>query len=239
MPSLDLPSGTDWTISPLEPTPDTPDACSGCIRYRTLAGGSTCSRAPLTGSISTAIPRDLIVVGSAACNIPALPTQMAGSSHSTTRTFQGADVDGGGDVESRPRSRGNADLVASASRDVDRSGRAAAVRREWMGSTGILLTIHAPTSTATAELRCSPKLCWPVHVLFDKATGVWSGGPMISSLTDQAGSNQPQYCSTIACADIDGDGQAKLIARGADGVQTYNMVQGHGRRLGDVPSIRR
>jgi VCBS repeat protein len=39
--------------------------------------------------------------------------------------------------------------------------------------------------------------------------------------SDAGGWNQPQYYSTIRCADINGDGKAEILARGADGIETW------------------
>ena len=40
-------------------------------------------------------------------------------------------------------------------------------------------------------------------------------------LTDVGGWNLPQYYQTLRLADINGDGQAELLLRGADGLHTY------------------
>ncbi|GHO89479.1 FG-GAP repeat domain-containing protein [Dictyobacter formicarum] len=40
-------------------------------------------------------------------------------------------------------------------------------------------------------------------------------------LTDAGGWNRPQYYSTLRLADIDGDGQAELLVRSADGLHTF------------------
>ena len=41
--------------------------------------------------------------------------------------------------------------------------------------------------------------------------------------TDANGWNQPQYYSTIQAADIDGDGRAELVGRGANGIDTWRF----------------
>jgi hypothetical protein len=51
--------------------------------------------------------------------------------------------------------------------------------------------------------------------------GVWSPMASIEGLSDLSGWNQDQYYTTIQCADIDGDGQDELLARGVDGVIFY------------------
>jgi hypothetical protein len=52
--------------------------------------------------------------------------------------------------------------------------------------------------------------------LLGKSFTIWD--PMLSDL---AGWNKPEYYETIQCADIDGDGQAELIARSAGGIMAW------------------
>jgi hypothetical protein len=60
---------------------------------------------------------------------------------------------------------------------------------------------------------------------WNKATHAWDAvsldGPMGDN-GDKDGWDQPQSYSTIQLADVDGDGQAELIGRGTDGIQTYH-----------------
>jgi hypothetical protein len=52
--------------------------------------------------------------------------------------------------------------------------------------------------------------------------------PVGPALSDQSGWNKPEYYSTIQCADLDGDGQDNLLARGYGGmlIWKYNVVSG-------------
>src|SRR5262249_59801812 len=67
--------------------------------------------------------------------------------------------------------------------------------------------------------------------VFDPAMGQWlpmivpqfDGKPIFS---DAEGWNQPQYYQTIQTADIDGDGQAELLARDASGIEVWKFVPG-------------
>src|SRR5262249_38935597 len=52
---------------------------------------------------------------------------------------------------------------------------------------------------------------------------VWSDQPINGV---GGGWNQPQYYTTIQSADIDGDGQAELLARGASGIEVWKFVPG-------------
>jgi hypothetical protein len=49
----------------------------------------------------------------------------------------------------------------------------------------------------------------------------WIGMPKGPGLSDSSGWNQPQYYTTIQCADIDGDGQDELLARGGGGLMPF------------------
>lgn len=46
-------------------------------------------------------------------------------------------------------------------------------------------------------------------------------GSVLTGLSDAAGFNQPQYYETIQTADVTGGGKAELLARGPDGLRTY------------------
>jgi hypothetical protein len=52
---------------------------------------------------------------------------------------------------------------------------------------------------------------------------VWSDQPINGV---GGGWDQPQYYETIQCADIDGDGQAELLARDASGIEVWKFVPG-------------
>jgi hypothetical protein len=52
---------------------------------------------------------------------------------------------------------------------------------------------------------------------------LWAGWPAGTEMTDGGNWLQPQYYSTIQCADIDGDGRAELLARGARGIVVYRF----------------
>ncbi|GLV55870.1 hypothetical protein KDH_27140 [Dictyobacter sp. S3.2.2.5] len=57
---------------------------------------------------------------------------------------------------------------------------------------------------------------------FNPTSGRWydlNAGTL--GLTDAGGWNRPQYYSTLRLADINGDGQAELLVRGADGLHTF------------------
>src|SRR5262249_27716828 len=56
---------------------------------------------------------------------------------------------------------------------------------------------------------------------FDGATGQWMQVPDAPALSDANNWDQPEYYSTIQSADIDGDGIAELLARGADGIEVW------------------
>ena len=49
--------------------------------------------------------------------------------------------------------------------------------------------------------------------------------------TDAAGWNQPQYYSTILCADINGDDIAEIIGRGANGIEVWSCANGSWTQL--------
>lgn len=58
---------------------------------------------------------------------------------------------------------------------------------------------------------------------FDPQLGQWTtlttAGPVLS---DAAGWDQPKYYQTIQCTDVDGDGQAEIVARGPNGLVAYH-----------------
>ena len=57
---------------------------------------------------------------------------------------------------------------------------------------------------------------------FDTATDSWVAKHDGPPLSDVAHWDQPQYYTTIQFADIDGDGQAELVARGHNGIQVWH-----------------
>ena len=57
---------------------------------------------------------------------------------------------------------------------------------------------------------------------FDTATESWVARRPGPPLSDSAHWDQPQYYTTIQFADIDGDGQAELVARGPYGIETWH-----------------
>ena len=57
---------------------------------------------------------------------------------------------------------------------------------------------------------------------FDRATDSWVARRPGPPLSDNAHWDRPQYYTTIQFADIDGDGQAELVARGPDGIATWH-----------------
>jgi len=66
--------------------------------------------------------------------------------------------------------------------------------------------------------------------------GEWqqlANGPAWS---DAGGWNRPEYYSTIQTGDIDGDGRAELLARGAGGMQAWEYEKGGWHRLPDGPA---
>jgi Concanavalin A-like lectin/glucanases superfamily/FG-GAP-like repeat len=56
---------------------------------------------------------------------------------------------------------------------------------------------------------------------YDRDAKGWNALPPTGLFADAAGWNQPQYYTTIQCADIDGDGQAELLARSGTGLLAY------------------
>ena len=66
-----------------------------------------------------------------------------------------------------------------------------------------------------------------IHVWeFSKTSWTWTElttPQTLLPLADAAGWNQPQYYSTLQAADIDGDGNAELIARSASGLQFWKF----------------
>ena len=56
---------------------------------------------------------------------------------------------------------------------------------------------------------------------FDPVAGQWIAVPGAPLLSDAAGWNQPKYYTTILSADIDGDQQAELLARDANGIAVW------------------
>src|SRR5262249_55754691 len=57
----------------------------------------------------------------------------------------------------------------------------------------------------------------------DKGTNVWGALPDGPGWSDAGSWNQPSYYSTIQCADIDGDGCAEILARGAEGIVAFKL----------------
>ncbi len=57
---------------------------------------------------------------------------------------------------------------------------------------------------------------------FDSASHAWIAKKPGPPLSDAARWDQPQYYATIQFADVDGDGQAELVARGSDGIQVWH-----------------
>ena len=224
LPSLNLPSGTDWSIS-LPPSTSTPDAYYGCIRYGMLAGQQ---HVFVRASDGVYIYRYSAQTSSwmvpTACSIPALCDANGWKQPQYYRTFQAADVNGDGNVEILIRGATGMQIWSySASQETwtEIAGPPLSDSDGW-AQPEYYLTIQCADFNGDGQAEVLARSSVGMYTfLYNKATGVWNGGPMISSLTDQTGWNQPQYYSTIRCADIDGDGQAELIARGADGVQTY------------------
>ncbi len=59
---------------------------------------------------------------------------------------------------------------------------------------------------------------------YDPKSQQWFALPNGPAWSDSSGWNQIQYYSTIQCADIDGDGQANLLGRSAQGIQIWRFV---------------
>jgi hypothetical protein len=57
---------------------------------------------------------------------------------------------------------------------------------------------------------------------FDTATHAWIAKKPGPPLSYTAHWDQPQYYTTIQLADVDGDGQSELVARGSDGIQVWH-----------------
>jgi hypothetical protein len=57
---------------------------------------------------------------------------------------------------------------------------------------------------------------------FDTATDSWVARRPGPPLSDSAHWDQPQYYTTIQFGDIDGDGQAELVARGPEGIEAWH-----------------
>ena len=58
----------------------------------------------------------------------------------------------------------------------------------------------------------------------DEGSGHWEPLPDGPAWSDAEGWNQPQYYTTIQTADIDGDGNAELIARAAAGITGFKYI---------------
>lgn len=72
--------------------------------------------------------------------------------------------------------------------------------------------------------------------------GGWKLGIDQSDFSDANGWNVPEYYSTIQCADVDGDGQAEILARSSFGIEVYhhNKTTGeldHQSTLGDFADV--
>lgn len=69
-----------------------------------------------------------------------------------------------------------------------------------------------------------------------RRTGTWSKLPINPALSDASGfSNYSQYC-TVQCVDIDGDGQAELLARSSGGVLVWKYRRGVWHALTSPPA---
>jgi hypothetical protein len=68
---------------------------------------------------------------------------------------------------------------------------------------------------------------------YDKFQDQWIALPVLPYFTDEKTWIHPKYYSTIQCADIDGDGQAEVLGRGADGIEVYkyDKVQNQWKQL--------
>lgn len=64
----------------------------------------------------------------------------------------------------------------------------------------------------------------------------WRQLPNGPSWSDAGGWNRPEYYSTIQTGDIDGDGRAELLARGAGGMQAWEYEEGVWRQLPNGPA---
>ena len=67
----------------------------------------------------------------------------------------------------------------------------------------------------------------------------WTPLPLLPNLSDANGWTGPAYYSTIQCADLDGDGAAEVVARGASGVLAWRYLpsgSGSWQRLTDGPA---
>ena len=63
----------------------------------------------------------------------------------------------------------------------------------------------------------------------------WQQLPNGPSWSDAGGWNRPEYYSTIQTGDIDGDGRAELLARGAGGIQAWEYEEGGWQQLPSGP----
>ena len=68
-------------------------------------------------------------------------------------------------------------------------------------------------------------------------TGWTQIGPVLAALSDAARFNQPQYYETIQTADVNGDGKADLLARGPDGLRTYQWGTNGWTQIGNVLNL--
>ena len=64
--------------------------------------------------------------------------------------------------------------------------------------------------------------------LYEERTHSWLELPLISDLSDANGWDQAKYYSTIRLADVDGRGEAEVIARGPDGIHVYRYEKAGG-----------
>jgi hypothetical protein len=62
---------------------------------------------------------------------------------------------------------------------------------------------------------------WQYHPKTDRWIKLGQSGPFADDGADSTNWKLPQHYATIQLADIDGDGRAELIARGTEGIRTY------------------
>jgi hypothetical protein len=89
-------------------------------------------------------------------------------------------------------------------------------------------TIHLADIDGDGQAELVGRASDGVHVYrYEKKSHKWSELLPLTELSDANGWDQPKHYSTIHLADIDGQGGAELIARGADGMHVYHYEKGN------------
>ena len=157
-------------------------------------------------------------------------------------TIQCADIDGDGEAELLARS--SAGIEAWKYDDANElwnnlpNGPALSDTGGW-NQPGYYTTIQCADIDGDGQAELIARSSSSIQAWkYDTANSVWNNLPNGPGLSDTGGWNYPQYYSTIQCADIDGDGQAELIARSSTSIEVwkYDGVTRHGITSRMVPA---